>query len=142
MWERQRLAAAAALFIMAIFGANARAGEMALDTLLVPTLTIYPGRVIGNYTLAEASSPAGTAGANAAPGIKDIASVQGVRDNRLLGYGVAIGLAGSGDPRRNAPYPEQSKKAMLDHRGVNAQGASLRIRNVAGVPVTADLPAF
>ena len=81
-------------------------------------------------------------GADAATRIKDITSVQGVRDNLLIGYGLVIGLAGTGDTMRNAPFTEQSIKAMLDHLGVNVQGASLRIRNVAGVTVTADLPAF
>ena len=81
-------------------------------------------------------------GADAATRIKDITSVQGVRDNQLIGYGLVIGLAGTGDTMRNAPFTEQSIKAMLDHLGVNVQGASLRIRNVAGVTVTADLPAF
>jgi flagellar P-ring protein precursor FlgI len=80
--------------------------------------------------------------ADAATRIKDITSVEGVRDNPLIGYGLIIGLAGTGDTMRNAPFTEQSIKAMLDHLGVNVQGASLRIRNVAGVTVTADLPAF
>jgi len=84
----------------------------------------------------------GAAGANGATRIKDITSVQGVRDNQLIGYGLVIGLAGTGDTMRNSPFTEQSMKAMLDHMGVNVQGANLRIRNVAGVTVTADLPPF
>jgi len=80
--------------------------------------------------------------ADAATRIKDITSVQGVRDNQLIGYGLVIGLAGTGDTMRNAPFTEQSMKAMLDHMGVNVQAGSLRIRNVAGVTVTANLPAF
>ena len=69
-----------------------------------------------------------TGAADAATRIKDITSVQGVRDNQLIGYGLVIGLAGTGDTMRNAPFTEQSMKAMLDHMGVNVQAGSLRIR--------------
>src|SRR5438034_8536051 len=65
MRERQRLAAIAALIIVAALGSHARAEETASDTLPVPTITIYPGDVIGNEMLADASFPAGT-GANSA----------------------------------------------------------------------------
>ncbi|ADZ72307.1 flagellar basal body P-ring protein FlgI [Polymorphum gilvum] len=74
--------------------------------------------------------------------IKDIASLQGVRDNQLVGYGLVIGLQGSGDTLRNSPFTEQSLQSMLDSMGVNVRGARLRTRNVAAVVVTADLPAF
>ena len=74
--------------------------------------------------------------------IKDISTVQGVRDNQLLGYGLVIGLQGSGDSMRNSPFTEQSLQSMLDRMGVNVAGASLRVRNVASVMVTANLPPF
>ncbi|MFN4168874.1 MAG: flagellar basal body P-ring protein FlgI [Pannonibacter phragmitetus] len=74
--------------------------------------------------------------------IKDIASLQGVRDNQLVGYGLVIGLQGSGDTLRNAPFTEQSLQSMLDSMGINVRDARLRTRNVAAVVVTADLPAF
>ena len=80
--------------------------------------------------------------ASAASRIKDITTVQGVRDNQLLGYGLVIGLQGTGDSTRNAPFTEQSIKAMLDRMGINIQDGSLRVKNVAAVAVTADLPAF
>ncbi|MBZ0230195.1 MAG: flagellar basal body P-ring protein FlgI [Bauldia sp.] len=74
--------------------------------------------------------------------IKDITSVVGVRDNQLIGYGLAIGLQGTGDSMRNAPFTEQSLQAMLDRMGVNVTQAGLRVRNVAAIMVTANLPAF
>jgi len=74
--------------------------------------------------------------------IKDIASLQGVRDNQLVGYGLVIGLKGSGDSLRNSPFTEQSLQSMLDSLGVNVRGARLRTRNVAAVVVTAELPPF
>lgn len=74
--------------------------------------------------------------------IKDIVSVQGVRSNQLVGYGLVIGLNGTGDSLRNAPFTEQSLQAMLDHMGINVRTARARTRNVAAVIVTAELPPF
>ncbi len=74
--------------------------------------------------------------------IKDIASLQGVRDNQLVGYGLVIGLKGSGDTLRNSPFTEQSLQSMLDSLGVNVRDARLRTRNVAAVVVTAEMPSF
>ena len=81
-------------------------------------------------------------GAAAAVRIKDIAQVEGIRDNQLLGYGLVIGLNGTGDTLRNAPFTEQSLQSMLDRLGINVRNVSLRTRNVAAVMVTADLPPF
>ncbi len=74
--------------------------------------------------------------------IKDISSIQGVRDNQLVGYGLVIGLQGTGDTLRNSPFTEQAMQSMLDRMGINVQGLSLRAKNVAAVAVTANLPAF
>lgn len=74
--------------------------------------------------------------------IKDIVAVEGVRENQLLGYGLVVGLNGTGDTLRNAPYTEQSLTAMLERLGVNAKGTTMRPENVAAVMVTATLPAF
>jgi len=74
--------------------------------------------------------------------IKDIADVEGVRENQLVGYGLVVGLDGSGDSLRNAPFTRQSLEAMLERLGVNTRDAQLNTRNVAAVMVTADLPAF
>jgi flagellar P-ring protein precursor FlgI len=82
------------------------------------------------------------AGEASATRIKDITSLQGVRENQLIGYGLVIGLQGTGDSLRNAPFTEQALQSMLDRMGINVLDSSLRIRNVAGVMVTANLPAF
>lgn len=74
--------------------------------------------------------------------IKDIISVKGVRANQLVGYGLVIGLNGTGDSLRNSPFTEQSIQSMLDRMGVNLNSARPRSKNVAGVIVTAELPPF
>lgn len=74
--------------------------------------------------------------------IKDIVSIKGVRANQLVGYGLVIGLNGTGDSLRNSPFTEQSIQSMLDRMGVNVRSARPRSKNVAGVIVTAELPAF
>ncbi|MEW9804476.1 flagellar basal body P-ring protein FlgI [Mesorhizobium marinum] len=74
--------------------------------------------------------------------IKDIAQLQSARDNQLVGYGLVIGLQGSGDSLRNAPFTEQSIRAMLENLGIAGEGGRARARNVAAVIVTANLPAF
>ncbi len=80
--------------------------------------------------------------AAAASRIKDIVSVQGIRVNQLVGYGLVIGLNGTGDSLRNSPFTEQSMQSMLDRMGVNVRNARPRSKNVAAVMVTAELPAF
>jgi flagellar P-ring protein FlgI len=83
-----------------------------------------------------------TAGAQAAVRIKDIADIKGLRENQIVGYGLVIGLNGSGDSLRNAPFTEQSIRAMLENLGIAGEGARARVRNVAAVIVTANLPPF
>ena len=72
--------------------------------------------------------------------IKDIAQLQSTRDNQLVGYGLVIGLQGSGDSLRNSPFTEQSIRAMLENLGVATEGGQARAKNVAAVIVTANLP--
>jgi flagellar P-ring protein precursor FlgI len=74
--------------------------------------------------------------------IKDIVEFEGVRDNQLVGYGIVVGLNGTGDALRNAPFTKQSLEAMLERLGVNTRDANLNTKNVAAVMVTAKLPAF
>jgi len=74
--------------------------------------------------------------------IKDLASVEGVRENQLVGYGLVVGLNGTGDTLNNAPFTKQSLTAMLERLGVNTRGTNLRTANVAAVMVTANLPPF
>ncbi|OYR07683.1 flagellar P-ring family protein [Brucella thiophenivorans] len=74
--------------------------------------------------------------------LKDIATIQGVRENQLVGYGLVIGLNGTGDSLRNSPFTEQSMRAMLENLGINAPRNSTRAKNTAAVIVTANLPPF
>jgi flagellar P-ring protein precursor FlgI len=75
--------------------------------------------------------------------IKDIASIDGVRPNQLIGYGLVVGLDGSGDQTTQTPFTIQSLTSMLTQLGVNMPpGVSLQLKNVAAVMVTAQLPAF
>ncbi|MGD2132237.1 MAG: flagellar basal body P-ring protein FlgI [Maricaulaceae bacterium] len=78
----------------------------------------------------------------AASRIKDIADIEGVRENQLVGYGLVVGLNGTGDSLRNSPFTQQSLEAMLERLGVNTRDANANTRNVAAVMVTAHLPAF
>jgi flagellar P-ring protein FlgI len=87
-------------------------------------------------------SPIGIGDALALSRIKDLAAVEGVRENQLVGYGLVVGLNGTGDTLNNAPFTKQSLQAMLERLGVNTRGANLRTANVAAVMVTANLPAF
>jgi flagellar P-ring protein FlgI len=105
-------------------------------------------------TTAFAATPAPPASRNtqppqaAAPAarserIKDIASLQGVRPNQLIGYGLVVGLDGSGDQTTQTPFTVQSLNNMLQNLGITVpSGVNLQLRNVAAVMVTASLPAF
>jgi flagellar P-ring protein precursor FlgI len=80
--------------------------------------------------------------ANAAPRIKDIVDIENVRTNQLVGYGLVVGLAGTGDRTRNVPFTEETMQAMLERMGVNIRGTQMRTQNVAAVSVTATMPPF
>ena len=74
--------------------------------------------------------------------IKDIVDIEGIRENQLVGYGLIVGLNGTGDSLNNAPFTRQSLQAMLERLGVNTRGENVRTANVAAVMVTANLPPF
>ncbi|SIQ02669.1 flagellar P-ring protein precursor FlgI [Rhizobium sp. RU35A] len=74
--------------------------------------------------------------------IKDIASLQAGRDNQLIGYGLIVGLQGTGDGLRSSPFTEQSMRAMLQNLGISTQGGQSGSKNTAAVMVTANLPPF
>ncbi|ODT49985.1 flagellar basal body P-ring protein FlgI [Devosia sp. 63-57] len=74
--------------------------------------------------------------------IKDIVDMEGIRENQLVGYGLVVGLNGTGDSLNNSPFTKQSLQSMLERLGVNTQGENVRTANVAAVMVTANLPPF
>lgn len=94
--------------------------------------------------LAALAATAGGSPARADVRIKDIADVEGVRDNQLVGYGLVVGLNGTGDRLDSAVFTRQSLIGMLERLGVNTrdQESKLQTKNVAAVMVTANLPAF
>ena len=103
-------------------------------------------RLINRFCLALAALCviAAPATASARSRIKDIVEFEGVRENMLVGYGIVVGLNGTGDTLRNSPFTRQSLQAMLERLGVNVRdaGNDLNTKNVAAVMVTAKLPAF
>ena len=100
--------------------------RVALTGLMGALLTLAP--------LSEASA--------ATARIKDIVNIEGIRDNQLVGYGLVVGLNGTGDGLTNSPFTKQSLQAMLERMGVNPVGPNMRTGNVAAVMVTANLPSF
>ena len=75
--------------------------------------------------------------------IKDIVTVEGVRSNQLVGYGLVVGLNGTGDSLRNAPFTERAIEGMLERLGIgNLTEDQMRTANTAAVMVTASLPPF
>ena len=74
--------------------------------------------------------------------IKDIADFEGVRDNQLVGYGLVVGLNGTGDNIKSIDFAKESIISLLDQIGINARDGQLKSKNIASVMVTANLPAF
>src|SRR5687767_7662877 len=103
---------------------------------------IHTARVlrVGCAALLALALSAMSAGATSR--IKDLANIEGVRQNQLIGYGLVVGLNGTGDTLNNIPFTKQSLQAMLERMGVNIRGATLRTGNVAAIMVTANLPPF
>lgn len=97
---------------------------------LLVTLAVALGVAAGSPALAKTTR------------IKDIVAFEGIRDNQLIGYGLVVGLNGTGDSIGNSPFTEQSMIAMLERLGVNVRGENLNTGNVAAVMVTATLPPF
>lgn len=95
-------------------------------------------------TLLAALLLLGMAAASAQVRVKDITDIQGIRDNQLIGYGLVVGLNGTGDSLNNAIFTRQSLIGMLERLGVNTQdqAAQLQTKDIAAVMVTANLPAF
>lgn len=97
------------------------------------------GALVAGVCLAAAALPA------QAERLKDLASIQGVRQNQLVGYGLVVGLDGSGDQTTQTPFTVQSVVSMLQQLGVNVptnSSSNMQLKNVAAAMVTATLPAF
>lgn len=119
-------------------------GDRSMKTLL---------KLIAAPILAASLALAGTAQTSEAaqqtlaaqPGlirIKDIVDIEGVRDNMLVGYGLVVGLNGTGDSLNNSPFTTQSIIGMLERQGVSVRDEKLKTKNIAAVMVTATLPPF
>jgi flagellar P-ring protein FlgI len=80
--------------------------------------------------------------ATATSRIKDLANIEGIRQNQLIGYGLVVGLNGTGDTLNNTPFTKQSLQGMLERLGINIRGQQIRTGNVAAVMVTANMPPF
>ena len=74
--------------------------------------------------------------------LKDIIDIEGVRENQLLGYGIVVGVKGTGDSLRNCAMTRQSLESMMERLGINTRNSTLNTANTAAVVVTANLPAF
>ncbi len=99
-------------------------------------------RALAALVLALVAGLIAVAPAHALSRVKDLASIEGVRQNQLVGYGIVVGLNGTGDTLNNIPFTKQSVQAMLERLGVNTRGATMRTANLAAVMVTASLPPF
>jgi flagellar P-ring protein precursor FlgI len=107
-----------------------------------PHLRAMLGLFIGIAVLIAVALTASLPAAASSARIKDLADVEGVRDNLLIGYGLVVGLNGTGDSLNNSPFTEQSLTGMLERMGVNTRGTNMRTKNVAAVMVTATLPPY
>src|SRR5213082_29425 len=103
---------------------------------------IHTARVIWVTCAALLALALSSLSAGATSRIKDLANIEGVRQNQLIGYGLVVGLNGTGDTLNNIPFTKQSLQAMLERMGVNIRGATIRTGNVAAVMVTGNLPPF
>src|SRR5204863_7249977 len=103
----------------------------------IRTAKLFSAACVALATLALSTLSAG-----ATSRIKDLANIEGVRQNQLIGYGLVVGLNGTGDTLNNIPFTKQSLQAMLERMGVNIRGATIRTGNVAAVMVTGNLPPF
>jgi flagellar P-ring protein FlgI len=105
-------------------------------------LFVYPASILTLFlTLTLASFASDTSEAPREARIKDISSIEGIRDNQLVGYGIVVGLLGTGDSQQTT-FPAQTLAAALLRMGVSVPAASIRVQNLAAVFVAATLPPF
>jgi flagellar P-ring protein FlgI len=107
-----------------------------------PALLLALGAISAPLARAGGGTPVPLAPAAPPPvRLKDLVSIEGVRENQLIGYGLVVGLAGSGD-RRQALFSAQSLTNLLERMGVTVSPTAIRVMNTAAVLVTATLPPF
>lgn len=99
-------------------------------------------RKIATYTMVGMMFMISPSNAFASSRIKDIADFEGVRENQLVGYGMVVGLNGTGDNIKSINFAKESLISMLDRIGINSRDGQLKSKNIAAVMVTANLPAF
>jgi flagellar P-ring protein precursor FlgI len=133
-----------AIAIAALMAAPVVAADLSDPVVIAPTADGHLQDTPAAKTVRFASNggPSVLPSLGAPSRIKDIATLQSSRDNQLIGYGLVIGLQGSGDNLRSAPFTDQSIRAMLQNLGISLQGGQARAKNVAAVIVTANMPAF
>jgi flagellar P-ring protein precursor FlgI len=119
---------------------KASGGEQRMSS--VHCAGVFATRLFGLACAALLALALSGAPAGATSRIKDLANIEGVRQNQLIGYGLVVGLNGTGDTLNNIPFTKQSLQAMLERMGVNIRGATIRTGNVAAVMVTGNLPPF
>jgi len=108
-------------------------------------MAVYPGKILRNAAILACAALAVAGSPVQAERIKDLASVQGVRHNQLVGYGLVVGLDGSGDQTTQTPFTTQATLNMLAQLGANLpldKASTIQLKNVAAVVVTASLPPF
>jgi flagellar P-ring protein FlgI len=105
---------------------------------LIPTLNMPRLFMVGLMLVVTCLLPVSAQAAR----IKDVVAFEGIRENIVLGYGLVVGLNGTGDKLQNNAFTEQSLIAFLERQGVNTRGLQLKSKNVAAVTVTARLPGF
>jgi flagellar P-ring protein FlgI len=120
--------------------ATASGGEQRMSSVHCAKVLVAKVCGVACAALLSLALSAGPAGATSR--IKDLANIEGVRQNQLIGYGLVVGLNGTGDTLNNIPFTKQSLQAMLERMGVNIRGATIRTGNVAAVMVTGNLPPF
>ncbi|MBX9451773.1 MAG: flagellar basal body P-ring protein FlgI [Neoaquamicrobium sediminum] len=125
-------------FCLGLGFVGASSADEALANGAQPAGDVYGGAAYGGVNRNDPLSGRGFTVSR----IKDVATLQSARDNQLVGYGLVIGVQGTGDGLRNSPFTEQSVRAMLENLGISTRGGASRSRNVAAVIVTANLPPF
>lgn len=112
-------------------------GKYVLERIMGKFVLLHAFCIITMLTLVLSSAPV-----YAESRLKDIADFEGVRDNILMGYGLVVGLNGTGDKLKNNEFTSQSLIAFLERQGVNTRGTELKSKNIAAVTVTATLQSF